>query len=280
MMRRRAILDTDRRWVKTLQNITDISSPSTIIRDTSWIRSMKVDGQVIPLSSTYQFSSTGVHRVDILPTSSILHTGKFLNNTALISVQLSEMIKTLEGQIFDGCTNLVSIDGLERINAIGPRCFRNCSSLAGVLYLPALSSVSEGAFAGSGISGVESLGSITALTRTSSDELGPFSYCPNLEYCNLPGTLQTIYQLTFQYSPNMTSLTLPAGLTAIRGYWSFLGRSQITHLTSLAETPPVVYSTQFASAAGLQSIKVPAGSVDAYKAAAKWSNYSSIITAI
>lgn len=45
-----------------------------------------------------------------------------------------------------------------------------------------------------------------------------------------------------------------------------------------ATTPPTISSAAFLSAPS--SIKVPASSVDAYKAASNWSTYASIITAI
>ena len=118
-------------------------------------------------------------------------------------------------------------------------------------------------FYGAGISKVLSLGAITELGN-SYDEGGAFSYCQNLTAVTLPSTLTILNQVQFQYSPNFHTLTIPASVATIKGYWSVIGRSQITELICLGETPPTVTSTSFTSAAGLQSIKVPASASDIY----------------
>jgi hypothetical protein len=77
----------------------------------------------------------------------------------------------------------------------------------------------------------------------------------------------------------LTELTLPSSVTTLST--NAFRNSKIVTLTCLATTPPTAtaaYCLQPMNS--LTSIKVPAASVEAYKAAAGWSQYATKITAI
>ena len=71
----------------------------------------------------------------------------------------------------------------------------------------------------------------------------------------------------------LTSITLPEGVTSI-GDWAFYDCSSLTTVYSKQTTPPTTYNRTFESCTNLNKIYVPTASVDAYKAAAGWSEYA------
>jgi len=108
-----------------------------------------------------------------------------------------------------------------------------------------------------------------------------FAHCHSLTTVNLPNTLTTIGERAFQYCSSLATINLPASLTAIDGT-AFLNCTSLNYLICNAISPPEIIgganSTLFEIAS--ITIKVPAGSVAAYKAAPGWSNYANGISAI
>ena len=102
----------------------------------------------------------------------------------------------------------------------------------------------------------------------------------NIIKITIPSTVTSIGKYAFAACTNLTAITIPASVTSM-GNGPFSG-SKLVLVTCLAVTPPtastgpgatpVFYNTL----ASLQ-IKVPAGSVDAYKAADGWSTHASQI---
>ena len=76
---------------------------------------------------------------------------------------------------------------------------------------------------------------------------------------------------------NLTSIELPASLTKI-GLAAFYSCSKLASITCRATNPPTLGETVFYRCDALTEIRVPAGSVDDYKAA--WSTYADKIVAI
>ena len=75
----------------------------------------------------------------------------------------------------------------------------------------------------------------------------------------------------------LTSINIPEGVTSI-GNNAFAYCTSLTNVTCLATTPPSLGTDVFKNSSALTEIRVPAGSVDAYKAA--WSTYADKIVAI
>lgn len=77
---------------------------------------------------------------------------------------------------------------------------------------------------------------------------------------------------------NLSLVDLCADTTKIGWHAFFTSRGSQT-VVCRATTPPTILSAP-AFGSSLTAIQVPSASVSAYKAAANWSNYASIITAI
>ena len=96
----------------------------------------------------------------------------------------------------------------------------------------------------------------------------------------IPTGITTISAQAFFGCTGITSLVIPANVdTILRN--AFASCSNLASLTVLATTPPTVANATTITGlpAGIP-IYVPAGSVDAYKAAPSWSNRAAYIQAI
>ena len=83
----------------------------------------------------------------------------------------------------------------------------------------------------------------------------------------------------FYYCSALTSVIIPSSVTSI-GQSTFYGCSSLASVTVEATTPPTLETNVFNGTSENLVIYVPAGSVDAYKAANRWSDYASRIQVI
>ena len=79
-------------------------------------------------------------------------------------------------------------------------------------------------------------------------------------------------------SPNLTTVTVPSTVTSI-GSSAFGNDTKLTHVIIEATTPPAFSSYAF-HPSFVEELKVPAQSVDAYKAASGWSAFGDKIIAM
>ena len=136
------------------------------------------------------------------------------------------------------------------------------------------------------ISGYGTMTGVTIGGCVQSVGVGAFSGLP-LENVVIEEGVTTIGGQAFRYNPNLKTVDLPSTVTSIANYAFQIPTGTTTTafetLTVRATTPPTIYSSSIVinNSGGLVwTIKVPAASVDAYKAASGWSSFSSRITSI
>ena len=95
----------------------------------------------------------------------------------------------------------------------------------------------------------------------------------------LPAGLTTIGSYAFYGCSSLQSIAIPAGVTSI-GTSAFRSCISLMELTVWASSPPTLGSNALTGVPANCSIRVPAGSVAAYKAATNWSARAAYITAI
>ena len=103
-----------------------------------------------------------------------------------------------------------------------------------------------------------------------------FGYC-NISNIDLNGVTQ-IGKYAFYRAKGFTSITIPSSVSSIE-YAAFQDCSGLTSITVDSATPPTISSKVFDNTNNCP-IYVPPESVDAYKAASRWSSYKSRIQAI
>ena len=145
----------------------------------------------------------------------------------------------------------VTADMLQGITSIGEYAFQKCTSLTSVTIPSGVTSIGEQAF----------------------------RYCSSLTSVTIPNSVTSIGESAFDSCTNLKSIEIPSSVTSIEQY-AFFRCSSLASVTVQATTPPILESGVFGNTSSNLVIYVPAESVDAYKAATKWSTYADKIQAI
>ena len=99
-----------------------------------------------------------------------------------------------------------------------------------------------------------------------------------VRYINLPNSITEIEYCAMQYCQNLTEITIPSGVTKM-GDAVIRNCNNLEKITILATTPPTLGNSNFTNTNNCP-IYVPSESVEAYKAASKWSTFADRIQAI
>jgi hypothetical protein len=191
--------------------------------------------------------------------------------SSLASIELPAGLTSIAAATFTGCKVLTSIEIPGTVTSIGDSAFALCASLVSISLPAGLTSIGEQAF-----QFCNSLVSIELPANLTSIGSYAFDGCSSLGAVNIPNGITSIGDATFQDCSSLDSIELPMGLTSIGAYAFY--RSSLTSFICRAVTPPAVGGYLISNP--YPAIKVPAVSVNAYKAAADWSTYASKITAI
>lgn len=169
--------------------------------------------------------------------------------------------------------NLTSVTISNNVTSIGNDAFSSCENLSSVTIPNSVTSIGNNAFSYSGLTSVEIPGSVTSIGSNA------FGRCSNLKNVTIGQGVKTIGDSAFCIC-SLTSITIPSSVTSI-GNDTFNSCRNLASVTMLRTTPPTLGGNGvFTSTSSALVIYVPAESVDAYKAASRWSRYSSKIQAI
>ena len=247
----------------------------------------------------YQLGSNELPLIDVKLPQGVtgLGTGAFRNCLFLPSITLPEELTIIRDFTFYGCSALTSIDIPDEVTSIGESAFKSCSALTSIDIPDEVTSIGESAFESCSAltsiilpEGLQSIGdyafqnctSITSVTLPASlksIEIRTFEYCSSLTSVILPEELTTIEMEAFRGCSSLSTITLPEGLTSI-GVYAFENCTSLTTVTCLSTAPPELSDDTFSGCKALTAIYVPAGSVEAYQAAAGWSEHADIIQTI
>jgi len=156
---------------------------------------------------------------------------------------------TILSNEFDSNLNMYVIEFDGDVTAVNSNAFRNRSNLLNVIMPNSVTTIGDRAF----------------------------YYCSNLGSINTGESVTTIGASAFS-TCNLTNLSLGPNVTSI-GTYAFYGCEALEKVYCRATTPPKGGYSMFEGVADTCKIYVPAASVDSYKSANYWSNYSDMITA-
>ena len=202
-------------------------------------------------------SSEGGDYAEITFGNKVTTLGRVCENCKkLTSVVLPKSIKSLTSRSFHGCTSLEAIKG-EGVELIDDS-FGNCSSLT-TIDMPNLKVIEDYAFAN--CTSLKSMKLPQGLIMLgNSDYDGVFENCSNLESITLPATLQSIGGNSYSAS----SL--------------FKGCSALKNIIVSNPTPVALAETNFDATTYINAtLRVPVGSLEAYKNADGWKNFFNIV---
>lgn len=232
------------------------------------------DGVTLLQGNAFKGCSSLSH-IDIPASVSEIRESVF-NGTALEEVTIPEGVKTLGESCFANCRSLTAVHLPSTLESFGSYAFSWCDKLEEITIPDGLTDMGAGTFADCAkLSKVNIPAGVTAIKNRL------FTECPGLEELTLPEGVTTIGYSAF-YKTGLKNFVLPSTVTTIDAEAFYL--SALEKLTVKATTPPQAPSADISSNFLPRrfdfEIKVPAASVDAYKAADGWSNYADIISAI
>lgn len=180
-----------------------------------------------------------------------LSSNAFNYCSGLTSVTIPDGITEIPDYCFANCTALTSVNIPDSVTSLGKDCFYYCTSMTSYVIPSSVVSMGEAAFScGFKLTSVTIPNSIKTIPQQA------FHTCKKLTTLNIPASVETIGANAFSYCTELNTVILNS--TTMYQYPEKL----------LKEDP------------ALTSIKVPAALVDQYKAAAGWSDFAAIISAI
>lgn len=214
------------------------------------------------------------------------------DGAAIKQIAIPDTVTEIGDNAFNYCEQLASIALPPNLQKISNRMLAGCRSLTSITIPASVTEIGIQAFAYSGLTSITIPSTVTTLGS------GAFNGCESLAHIDiqahvieipenfavesgrtsvtLPDTVETIGSRAFASGrANLTEITIPASVTSI-GDYAFAQNEIIATVTCLAVTPPVFGRNALIST----TIKVPAASVAAYKAADGWKDYEIYIVAM
>ncbi len=167
-------------------------------------------------------------------------------------------------------TTITSCPIHENTKVIGSLAFKDCAQLATATIPNGVITIGAEAF-----SGCTSLTDVTIPKSVTTLKLSTFYDCTSLSTITIPNSVTTIDNYVFASCSNLTTLTLGSGVVTI-GKNAFLDCSGLNSITCEAVTPPVIEKPAFDGVDKAIPLYVPAESIEAYKAADYWKEFTNI----
>ncbi len=272
----------------------------------SSIKKVVINNGVTSIGDYAFYGCTGLTNITIPNSVTSIGRSAFYNCTGLTSVTIPNSVTSIGGEAFYGCTGLTNITIPNSVTSIGDLAFYGCTGLTSI-------NVAEDNLNYASIDGVlcskdktlimcpqGKTGSITIPNSVTS--IGSaFSNCTGLTNITIPNSVTSIGEYAFQQCTGLTSITIPNSVTSIGdaafsscigltsvtipnsvtsiGTGAFFYCTGLTSMTVEATNPPLCIN-KYGAALNMPDynipLYVPAGSVDAYKAAKEWKRFTNI----
>ena len=193
----------------------------------------------------------------------------------LTSITIPSGVTSIGDDAFGVCSGLTSVTFAQnsQLRIISANCFVDCDNLRSITIPNGTTTIGAGAFWG-----CDKLTDVSIPNSVTTIGADAFGYCRVLSGVTIPSGVTVIGDYTFQRCNALKTITFPSGTTSI-GHGALYYCTSLNRITCLATTPPTLDETAFYHSNNAP-IYVPSQSVDAYKSASGWSNYSSRIRAI
>ena len=195
----------------------------------------------------------------------------FSGCSSLTSVTIPNSVTTIGGYAFSGCTSLTSVTIPNSVTTIGEAAFSNCSSLTSVTIPNSVTTIGGWAF-----SICSSLTSVTIPNSVTTIGDNAFMGCSSLTSVTIPNSVTRIGSEAFSDCTNLQKVNIGNSVKTI-GEFAFNKCTNITQISSEAVVPPTCESGVFFYINTSKcKLIVPKNSLDAYKQAYQWEDFSLI----
>ena len=234
------------------------------------ITSVIIGNGVTSIGSLAFYNCTGLTSVAIPNSVTSIGYRAFYKCTGLTSVTIPNSVTKIGDGAFWGCSGLTSIEIPNSVTSIGGFAFEACYGLTSVTIPNSVTSIGQYAFSNcTGLTSIEIPNSVTSIGNDA------FYNCSGLTSITIPDSITYIGSETFYGCSGLTSVTIPNSVTSI-GDGAFWNCTGLTSITCHAEVPPTCGNNAFKYVDKSIPLYVPANSVDAYKTANQWKDFTNI----
>lgn len=241
------------------------------------------------ISNTYE-NNIGIIRAE----NDITKIGNptFNGSSNLVSISIPSKTTTIEANAFRKCQNLTSITIPNSVTSIGNYAFGTCPKLEYVNYIGTINEWLNITIGYSSpiehskdlyINGTLLTNLIIQPSEKTAKVSSNFCYCESIVSAVIPNTVTTISNRAFMNNLNLKHIEIGSGIVNI-GYELFKNCKNLESIKIITITPPsriiVSDETIFGDIPITCNIYVPSESVDLYKAADGWKDYTDKIVAI
>ncbi len=207
----------------------------------------------------------------------------------LTGITIPNSVVSIGNQAFMGCQAMTGILIPNSVSHVAYSIFQDCASLTSITVVsdnPYLDSRDNcNAIIETATNTLKAGCQATIIPNTvTTIERYAFHYCTNLKSMTIPNSVTFIDQMAFEGCDDLESVRIPASVTAIAN-WAFNECNFLTDVYCEIADPSAVSMGSYVFA-GYQNpnydgrtLHVPAGSVEAYQADAKWSDFFEFIVA-
>ena len=194
----------------------------------------------------------------------------FYGCSKLASIAIPNSVSSINSFTFDYCSALTSIEIPNSVTNIGWGAFWGCSKLTSITIPNSVTAIGNYAFYEcSSLTSIKIPNSVTSIGKEA------FGWCTSLSSITIPNSVTGIGSYAFSYCKKLTSISIPESVTIIEDY-VFFHCTGLTSITSEANIPPSCYSKCFYEVNKSIPVYVPANSVNAYKNADEWKDFTNI----
>ena len=233
------------------------------------ILSLAFLGSEVTDIASFAFKESYLLRSIAIPKSmATIGTYAFSNCNWLNVIVIPNSLTTLGAYTFQACFNLKYLCFSNTITAIGTYAFVTCYALQSITIPNSVTTIGNYAFAT-----CYGLRSVTIPNSVASTGNNTFQTCLSLHSINI--SVKAIGSYAFQGCISLQSITIPSSVTSIAAN-AFQSETFCNEYIINATTPPTLAATSaFTGIISTCKIRVPVGTLAAYKAATNWATYAS-----